>query len=84
MQHLERDRAVVPQVVKQVDRGHAALAQLAHRRRSRMVERDGTAARSAEAYHAALNIDGPTYAHEILTTAEWVQAIKASVPAFAA
>jgi len=46
--------------------------------------RDGTAARSAEAYHAALNIDGPTYAHEILTTAELVKAIKASPAAAAA
>ena len=45
--------------------------------------RDGTAARSPEAYHAALNIDGPTYAHEILTTAELIKAIKAS-PAAAA
>lgn len=45
--------------------------------------RDGTAARSHEAYHAAMNIDGPTYAHEILTTAELVAAIEASaaVPA---
>ena len=38
--------------------------------------RDGTAARSHEALHAALNIDGPTFAHEILTTAELVSAIK--------
>jgi len=38
--------------------------------------RDGTAARSKEAYHPALSIDGPTYAHEILTTAELVKAIK--------
>jgi nicotinamidase-related amidase len=41
--------------------------------------RDGTAARSREAMHAALNIDGPTYAHEILTTAELVSAIKANM-----
>ena len=46
--------------------------------------RDGTAARSPEAYHAALNIDGPTYAHEIVTTADLVKAIKASAPASAA
>jgi nicotinamidase-related amidase len=46
--------------------------------------RDATAARSPEAYHAALNIDGPTYAHEILTTAELVKAIKASPTAAAA
>jgi len=35
--------------------------------------RDATAARSPEAYHAALNIDGPTYAHEILTTGRTAQ-----------
>jgi nicotinamidase-related amidase len=46
--------------------------------------RDATAARSPEAYHAALNIDGPTYAHEILTTAELLKAIKASPAAAAA
>jgi nicotinamidase-related amidase len=40
--------------------------------------RDGTAARSQEAMHAALNIDGPTYAHAILTTAELVKAIQAN------
>jgi nicotinamidase-related amidase len=38
--------------------------------------RDATAARSPEAMHAALNIDGPTYAHAILTTAELVAALK--------
>ncbi|WP_242540515.1 cysteine hydrolase family protein [Trinickia mobilis] len=38
--------------------------------------RDATSARSHEALHAAHNIDGPTYAHEILTTAELVAAIK--------
>jgi nicotinamidase-related amidase len=38
--------------------------------------RDGTAARSREALHAALDIDGPTYAHKILTTAELVFAIR--------
>jgi nicotinamidase-related amidase len=43
--------------------------------------RDGTAARSPEAYHAALNIDGPTYAHEITTTAELVEAIASSAAA---
>jgi nicotinamidase-related amidase len=40
--------------------------------------RDGTAARSHEALNATLDIDGPTYAHEILTTAELVAAIRAS------
>jgi nicotinamidase-related amidase len=40
------------------------------------VVRDATAARSHEALHAALNIDGPTYAHEILTTVEVASAIK--------
>jgi nicotinamidase-related amidase len=39
--------------------------------------RDGTAARTPEAMHAAMNINGPTYAHAILTTEELVQAIKA-------
>jgi nicotinamidase-related amidase len=38
--------------------------------------RDATSARSHEALHAALDIDGPTYAHEILTTAELVAAMK--------
>ena len=38
--------------------------------------RDGTAARSREALHSALDIDGPTYAHEILTTAQLVSAIR--------
>lgn len=38
--------------------------------------RDATSARSHEALHAALDIDGPTYAHEILTTAELVAALK--------
>jgi nicotinamidase-related amidase len=48
--------------------------------------RDGTAARSREALHAALDIDGPTFAHEILTTAELVSAIRNTVrvtPAYA-
>lgn len=34
--------------------------------------RDATAAMSAEAMHAAHEINGPTYAHAILTTAEVV------------
>ncbi|MGF6109908.1 hypothetical protein QFZ85_001444 [Pseudomonas frederiksbergensis] len=34
--------------------------------------RDTTAAFSAEAMHAAHEINGPTYAHSIVTTAEWV------------
>jgi hypothetical protein len=38
--------------------------------------RDGTAARSPEAMHAAMNIDGPTYAHAILTIKELVAALK--------
>ena len=29
VQHLERDRAVVPEVVREVDRRHAAAAELA-------------------------------------------------------
>jgi hypothetical protein len=40
--------------------------------------RDATAARSPEAMHAAVEIDAPTYAHEIPTTAELVAAINAS------
>jgi hypothetical protein len=40
--------------------------------------------RSPETYHAALNIGGPTDAHEILTTAEVVMAIKASLTDVAA
>jgi nicotinamidase-related amidase len=39
--------------------------------------RDATAARTPEAMHAAMNIDGPTYAHAILTTDELVGAMKA-------
>lgn len=35
--------------------------------------RDATAAMSAEAMHAAHEINGPTYAHAILTTAEVVK-----------
>jgi hypothetical protein len=46
--------------------------------------RDATAARSPEAMHAAVNIDAPTYAHEILTTAELIAAIKATPAAAAA
>lgn len=38
--------------------------------------RDATSARSHEALHAALDIDGPTYAHEILTTSELISAMK--------
>jgi nicotinamidase-related amidase len=38
--------------------------------------RDATAARTPEAMHAAMNINGPTYAHTILTTEELVSAIK--------
>jgi nicotinamidase-related amidase len=38
--------------------------------------RDGTAARSPEAMHAAIDIDGPTYALAILTTAELTAALK--------
>lgn len=37
--------------------------------------RDATAAMSAEAMHAAHEINGPTYAHAILSTAEIVQQI---------
>jgi nicotinamidase-related amidase len=40
--------------------------------------RDATAARYPEAMHAALNIDGPTYAHEILTTEELLAAFEAT------
>lgn len=40
--------------------------------------RDGTAARSPEAMHAAMEIDAPTYAHEVLTTEELVKAIRGS------
>jgi nicotinamidase-related amidase len=37
--------------------------------------RDATAARSREALHAAMDIDGPTYAHEILTSEEVIAAM---------
>ena len=40
--------------------------------------RDATAARYPEAMHGALNIDGPTYAHEILTTEELLAAFEAT------
>lgn len=42
--------------------------------------RDGTAARSPEAMYAAMDIDAPTYAHEVLTTEELLAAIKRSTP----
>ncbi|RJF98652.1 isochorismatase family cysteine hydrolase [Noviherbaspirillum saxi] len=42
--------------------------------------RDATAARSHEALRAALDINAPTYAHEILTTAELVAAISRTTP----
>lgn len=42
--------------------------------------RDATSARSHEALHAAMNIDGPTYAHEILATEELISAIKNTSP----
>ena len=38
--------------------------------------RDATAARTPEAMHAAMDIDGPTYSHAILTTAELVASLK--------
>ena len=41
--------------------------------------RDATSARSHEALHSALDIDGPTYAHEILTTDELISAMKAAI-----
>ena len=37
--------------------------------------RDATAAMSADAMHAAHNVNGPTFAHAILTTAEVVQSL---------
>lgn len=40
--------------------------------------RDATSARSPEALHAALDIDGPTYAHEVVTTTDLIDAIKTS------
>jgi nicotinamidase-related amidase len=38
--------------------------------------RDATAAYTPEAMYAAMNIDGPTYSHAILTTSELVAALK--------
>jgi nicotinamidase-related amidase len=46
--------------------------------------RDATAARSREALHAAMDIDGPTYAHEILTSQEVIAALRNSVRSGAA
>lgn len=40
--------------------------------------RDATAARSKEAMHAAHDINGPTYAHEIITTAELLSSLSIS------
>jgi nicotinamidase-related amidase len=40
--------------------------------------RDATAARSRKALHAAMDIDGPTYAHEILTSQEVIAAMRNS------
>jgi nicotinamidase-related amidase len=39
--------------------------------------RDAAAAFSAEGMHAAFNVNGPTYAHAILTTAELIEQLKA-------
>ncbi len=41
--------------------------------------RDAAAGQSHEAQHAALDIGGRTYAHEIVTTAELVSAMTAAV-----
>ncbi|MBK0013669.1 isochorismatase family cysteine hydrolase [Stenotrophomonas sp. S41] len=41
--------------------------------------RDATSARSPEALHAALDIDGPTYAHQVLSTDELLSAITDSL-----
>jgi nicotinamidase-related amidase len=38
---------------------------------------DATAAFSQEMMHAAHQLNGPTYAHEILTTAELISALQA-------
>ncbi len=46
--------------------------------------RDATAARSREALHAAMDINGPSYAHEILTSQELLAAMTNSVPSRAA
>jgi nicotinamidase-related amidase len=40
--------------------------------------RDATAAFTQEAMHAAMNINGPTYAHAILTTTELLAALRLS------
>jgi hypothetical protein len=44
--------------------------------------RDATSAFTHEAMHAAMNIDGPTYAHAILTTTELLAALRLNSPAF--
>jgi nicotinamidase-related amidase len=46
--------------------------------------RDATAARSREALQAAMDINGPSYAHEILTSQELIAAMRNSVPSRAA
>jgi nicotinamidase-related amidase len=43
--------------------------------------RDATSAYTPEAMHAALNVDGPTYAHAILTTTELLAALRLTSPA---
>ena len=43
--------------------------------------RDATSAYTHEAMHAAMNIDGPTYAHAILTTTELLAALRLTSPA---
>lgn len=45
--------------------------------------RDATSARSPEAMYATFDINAPSYAHEILTSAELIDAIKASASASA-
>ena len=45
--------------------------------------RDATSAFTREAMHAAMNIDGPTYAHVILTTTELLAALRLTSPASA-
>jgi nicotinamidase-related amidase len=44
--------------------------------------RDATSAFTHEAMHAVMNIDGPTYAHAILTTTELLAALRLNSPAF--
>ena len=46
--------------------------------------RDATAARSREALHAALDINGPSFAHEIFTSQEVIAALRNSVDSRAA